>query len=112
MGRHSAPDHFHDYIRPLDVAPDAEQRSASALPASGGADPEGCDRRAGNHELPHVSNRMESWNMNVRYEGADYLLYAPAPLPDQEATIGVAARAAGWKVVAEHPRFVLLKKPD
>lgn len=66
---------------------------------------------AGDHELPHVSNRVDVWNMTVGYQGADYLLFDPESYHPLERQYGAEARAAGWKVIAEHPRFVLLKKP-
>jgi uncharacterized membrane protein len=66
---------------------------------------------AGDRELPHVSNRVEAWNMNNGYDDADFLLFNPnAPHPGEKRD-GAQARAKGWIVVAEHPSFVLLKNP-
>jgi uncharacterized membrane protein len=67
---------------------------------------------AGDKEMPHVSNRMEAWNMHVHYDGADFLIFDPSDPQHQDARLGAKARSQGWQVVVTHPRVQLLKKPD
>ncbi|HWA73028.1 MAG TPA: DUF2079 domain-containing protein [Polyangiaceae bacterium] len=67
---------------------------------------------AGDHELPQVSNRLDVWNMNDGYDGADYLLFDPTlGLPQEKRELGPALQK-GWTIVAKHERFILLRKPS
>jgi uncharacterized membrane protein len=62
-------------------------------------------------EMPHVSNRVECWNVSVGFEGADYILYTnDQPIPTDRMAWEAALRA-GWVRVAERPGLVLLKRP-
>ena len=62
-------------------------------------------------EMPHVSNRVECWNISLGFEGADYILYGKVN-PIQVDTIQYeGALRAGWVKVAERPAVVLLKRP-
>jgi uncharacterized membrane protein len=62
-------------------------------------------------ELPHVSNRVDCWNMSSGIEGADYVLYTTHhPIPSERVQTK-AALAAGFQKVMERPGLVLLRRP-
>ncbi|HEY4187287.1 MAG TPA: DUF2079 domain-containing protein [Polyangia bacterium] len=62
-------------------------------------------------ELPHVSNRIETWNMSTGYQGIDYILYTTDhPIPTEREQYDAALRA-GYSVAASRPGLVLLKRP-
>ena len=62
-------------------------------------------------EMPHVANRLESWNVSVGFEGADYILYGTVNAIPPDMLQVNAAIAAGYTRLAERPGLVLLKKP-
>lgn len=62
-------------------------------------------------ELPHVSNRLECWNLSVGFEGSDYIIYQKVSPAEQETEPFEAAKRAGYIVVDERPEIVLLKRP-
>jgi uncharacterized membrane protein len=65
---------------------------------------------ASDRELPHVSNRVECWNLAEGFQGADYILYThggPSALDDNEVA---KARAAGWISIFDTPEIGLLKR--
>ncbi len=66
---------------------------------------------ASDRELPHVSNRLDCWNLAVGFEGADYIIYTKIdPIaPDRENV--ARARAAGWITVYDSPEIGLLRRP-
>ena len=67
---------------------------------------------ATDRELPHVSNRIECWNMSTGYQGIDYILYTTDhPIPSEREQYDAALRA-GYTVAAQRPGLVLLKRPD
>ena len=62
-------------------------------------------------EMPHVSNRLECWNMSTGYEGIDYILYTTEhPISTEKEQYDAALRA-GYRVVAERPGLILIKRP-
>jgi hypothetical protein len=62
-------------------------------------------------EMPHVSNRVECWNISVGFAGSDYILYDSInPIPPDLSQVQ-AAIAAGYTRVAERSGLVLLRKP-
>ncbi|HVR64273.1 MAG TPA: DUF2079 domain-containing protein [Polyangia bacterium] len=66
---------------------------------------------ASDRELPHVSNRLECWNLSLGFAGADYILFGTLrPIPP-DATQRDAAERAGYLRVAERPGLLLLKRP-
>lgn len=62
-------------------------------------------------ELPHVSNRIECWNMSTGYQGIDYILYTTDHPIRTETEQYDAALRAGYTVAAQRPGLVLLKRP-
>ena len=66
---------------------------------------------ASDRELPHVSNRIECWNLAVGTEGADYAIYTKIdPIPPDRAEVA-KAQAAGWISIYDTPEIGLLKRP-
>jgi uncharacterized membrane protein len=62
-------------------------------------------------EMPHVSNRLQCWNLSVGFQGSDYIIYTEDhPIPP-EREMYAAARAAGYRELARRPGLVLLKRP-
>jgi uncharacterized membrane protein len=62
-------------------------------------------------ELPHVSNRVNTWNMSTGYQGIDYILYTTDhPIPSEREQYDAAMRN-GYSVVAKRPGLVLIKRP-
>jgi uncharacterized membrane protein len=62
-------------------------------------------------EMPHVSNRLECWNLSVGFQGADYILYTSDHPIQPEREMFQAAQQAGYKIVATRPGLILLKRP-
>lgn len=62
-------------------------------------------------EMPHVSNRIECWNMSTGYQGTDYILYTTDHPISTEREQYEAAMRAGYKVAGERPGLVLIKRP-
>ncbi len=66
---------------------------------------------ASDRELPHVSNRIECWNLAVGTQGADYAIYTKIdPIPPDRTEVA-KAQAAGWITVYDTPEIGLLKRP-
>ena len=66
---------------------------------------------ASDRELPHVSNRIECWNLAVGTEGADYAIYTKIdPIPPDRTEVA-KAQAAGWISIYDTPEIGLLKRP-
>ncbi len=66
---------------------------------------------ASDREIPHVSNRLECWNLSAGYRGADYILYTTVdPIPGDVHEVS-EAKKAGYVVVEQRPEMVLLKRP-
>jgi len=63
-------------------------------------------------EMPHVSNRIECWNMSTGYQGIDYILYTTDHPISTEREQYEAALRAGYTVAGQRPGLVLLKRPD
>jgi uncharacterized membrane protein len=62
-------------------------------------------------EMPHVSNRLQCWNLSVGFQGADYIIYTDDhPIPP-EREMFEAARRAGYQELARRPGLILLKRP-
>jgi uncharacterized membrane protein len=66
---------------------------------------------ASDRELPHVSNRLDCWNLSVGFQGADYIIYTKIdPIqPDREQV--AKALAAGWRRIYDSPEIGLLVRP-
>jgi hypothetical protein len=66
---------------------------------------------ASDREIPHVSNRIDCWNLSVGFQGADYIIYTKIdPIsPDREQVD--KARAAGWRTLYDTPEIGLLARP-
>ena len=62
-------------------------------------------------EMPHVSNRIECWNMSTGYQGIDYILYTTDHPISTEQEQYEAALRAGYTVAGQRPGLVLLKRP-
>jgi uncharacterized membrane protein len=66
---------------------------------------------ATDRELPHVSNRLEAWNMSAGFQGTDYIIYTTDhPISTEREQFDAALRA-GYERVAERPGLVLIKRP-
>ena len=62
-------------------------------------------------ELPHVSNRIETWNMSTGYKGIDYILYnTDNPISTEREQYDAALRD-GYTVAAQRPGLILIKRP-
>jgi len=62
-------------------------------------------------EMPHVSNRLQCWNLSVGFQGADYIIYTDDhPIPP-EREMFEAARRAGYRELARRPGLILLERP-
>jgi uncharacterized membrane protein len=62
-------------------------------------------------EMPHVSNRLQCWNLSVGFQGADYIIYTDEhPIPP-EREMFEAARRAGYRELARRPGLILLERP-
>lgn len=66
---------------------------------------------ASDHELPHVSNRIECWNISTGWEGTDYILYGKVNPISVDTVQYEAAVRAGYVTVADRPAVVLVKRP-
>ncbi|HLK90346.1 MAG TPA: DUF2079 domain-containing protein [Polyangia bacterium] len=88
-----------------------ERRRLAALEAAMRLVPPKAILAASDRELPHVSNRLDCWNLATGFEGADYVIYTKIdPIaPDRENVAG--ARAAGWVTVYDSPEIGLLRRP-
>jgi uncharacterized membrane protein len=62
-------------------------------------------------EMPHVSHRLECWNISVGFEGSDYILYGKVNAIAVDTVQYEAALRAGYVKVAERPAVVLVKRP-
>jgi len=62
-------------------------------------------------EMPHVSNRVECWNMSTGYQGIDYILYTTDHPISTEREQYEAALRAGYTIAGQRPGLVLLKRP-
>ena len=62
-------------------------------------------------EMPHVSNRIECWNMSTGYQGIDYILYTTDHAIPSEREQYEAALRGGYTIAAQRPGLVLLKRP-
>jgi len=62
-------------------------------------------------EMPHVSNRIECWNMSTGYQGIDYILYTTDHPISTEREQYEAALRAGYTIAGQRPGLVLLKRP-
>jgi uncharacterized membrane protein len=62
-------------------------------------------------EMPHVSHRLECWNISVGFQGSDYILYGKVNPISVDTVQYEAALRAGYIKVAERPAVVLLKAP-
>jgi uncharacterized membrane protein len=66
---------------------------------------------ASDRELPHVSNRIDCWNLSVGFEGADYIIYTKIdPISPDREQVG-KARGAGWRTLYDTPEIGLLARP-
>ena len=62
-------------------------------------------------EMPHVSNRLQCWNLPVGFQGADYIIYTDDhPIPP-EREMFETARRLGYQELARRPGLILLKRP-
>jgi uncharacterized membrane protein len=88
-----------------------ERRRLAALEAAMRLVPPKAILAASDRELPHVSNRLDCWNLATGFEGADYIIYTKIdPIaPDRENV--ARARAAGWITVYDSPEIGLLRRP-
>ena len=66
---------------------------------------------ATDRELPHVSNRLDCWNLSTGFRGADYILFGTTRPIAGEISERAAAEQAGYQRVAERPGYILLKRP-
>jgi uncharacterized membrane protein len=62
-------------------------------------------------EMPHVSHRLECWNISVGFQGSDYILYGKVNPISVDTVQYEAALRAGYIKVAERPAVVLLRAP-
>ncbi len=88
-----------------------DRRRLAALDAAMRFVPPKAILAASDRELPHVSNRLDCWNLAIGIEGADYIIYTKIdPIaPDRENV--ARARAAGWITVYDSPEIGLLRRP-
>ena len=88
-----------------------ERRRLTALEAAMRLVPRRAILAASDRELPHVSNRLDCWNLSVGFEGADYIIYTKIdPIgPDRDQV--ARARAAGWVTRFDSPEIGLLSRP-
>jgi uncharacterized membrane protein len=88
-----------------------ERRRLTALDAAVRLVPRQAILAASDRELPHVSNRLDCWNLAVGFEGADYILYTKIdPIGPDRDQVG-RARNAGWVTLFDTPEIGLLKRP-
>jgi uncharacterized membrane protein len=88
-----------------------ERRRLTALDAAVRLVPRQAILAASDRELPHVSNRLDCWNLAVGFEGADYILYTKIdPIGPDRDQVG-RARTAGWVTLFDTPEIGLLKRP-
>jgi len=88
-----------------------ERRRLKALDEAMRLVPKKAILAASDRELPHVSNRIECWNLAVGTEGADYAIYTKIdPIPPDRAEVA-KSQAAGWITVYDTPEIGLLKRP-
>jgi len=66
---------------------------------------------ATDNDLPHVSNRVDCWNLSTGFQGADYLLYTKVNPAQAETDQVRAAERAGYTVIADRPGYLLYKRP-
>jgi uncharacterized membrane protein len=66
---------------------------------------------ASDREIPHVSNRLDCWNLSVGFRGADYVLYTTVDPIAGDVEQVAAAKRAGYTTVAARPEIGLLKRP-
>ena len=62
-------------------------------------------------ELPHVSNRIECWNISTGWQGTDYILYGKVNPISVDTVQYEAAVRAGYVTVADRSTVVLVKRP-
>ncbi len=62
-------------------------------------------------EMPHVSHRLECWNISLGFQGSDYVMYGKVNPISVDTVQYEAAMRAGYIKVAERPAVVLLKAP-
>jgi uncharacterized membrane protein len=96
-----------DFARPTG----AERRRLRVLEEAMRLVPPKAVLAASDRELPHVSNRIDCWNLSVGFEGADYIIYTKIdPIsPDREQVS--RAQAAGWRTLYDTPEIGLLARP-
>jgi len=88
-----------------------ERRRLKALDEAMRLVPKNAILAASDRELPHVSNRIECWNLAVGTEGADYAIYTKIdPIPPDRTEVA-KAQAAGWISVYDTREIGLLKRP-
>jgi uncharacterized membrane protein len=104
---------YHSSYGTLSFAPPTaqERRRLRALDEAMVAVPRQAILAASDRELPHVSNRIDCWNLAVGFEGADYIIYTKIdPItPDREQV--ARALAAGWRALYDGPEIGLLARP-
>jgi uncharacterized membrane protein len=104
---------YHSSYGALSFAPPTaqERRRLRALDEAMRLVPPQAILASSDRELPHVSNRIECWNLAVGFQGADYILYTKIdPItPDREQVD--RARAAGWRALYDGPEIGLLVRP-
>ena len=101
------------YGRTMSFAPPSQQqrdwqRSVTELMA---LVPPGAILGVTDRELPHVSNRIDTWNMSTGYQGIDYILYTTDHPIASEREQYEAALRNGYTVAAKRPGMVLIKRP-
>jgi uncharacterized membrane protein len=105
--------HYHSSYGTLSFAPPTaqERRRLRALQEAMRLVPPKAILAASDRELPHVSNRIDCWNLAVGFQGADYVIYTKIdPItPDREQV--ERARAAGWRTLYDTPEIGLLARP-
>jgi uncharacterized membrane protein len=105
---------FHSsYSSVISFAPPTaqERRRLKALDEAMRLVPKKAILAASDRELPHVSNRIECWNLAVGTEGADYAIYTKIdPIPPDRLEVA-KAQAAGWISIYDTPEIGLLKRP-
>ncbi|HEY4393540.1 MAG TPA: DUF2079 domain-containing protein, partial [Polyangia bacterium] len=101
---------YHSSYGTLSFAPPTaqERRRLHALDEAMRLVPPKAILASSDRELPHVSNRLDCWNLAVGFQGADYIIYTKIdPIaPDRDQV--EKARAAGWRTLYDSPEIGLL----